>query len=125
MPYISAANQPVFLYNYDSSPLTTIVVTNGDVDLSSFISFNATSIVDLPTVFRTSKKHNYVSLLWFISSGAIVLGHIVSVYIAHVTALRRVFDHRLALRGQYPMLVMMVFYMATGLWIIAQPIVER
>lgn len=62
-------------------------------------------------------------IAWFISVGAIVLGHIISVYIAHVVALRRVADHSLAIRGQYPMLLLMVFYTATSLWILAQPIV--
>lgn len=62
---------------------------------------------------------------WFISLIAIVLGHVISVYVAHVIALRRVPDHKVALRGQYPMLVLMVIYTATSLWIIAQPIVEN
>ncbi|MCI0795585.1 MAG: hypothetical protein J4N99_02115, partial [Chloroflexi bacterium] len=60
---------------------------------------------------------------WFIAVGAIVLGHIISVYVAHVVALRRVDDHALAIRGQYPMLLLMVLYTATRLWILAQPIV--
>jgi len=55
----------------------------------------------------------------------IVLGHIVSVYTAHVISLRRILDRSLALRGQYPMLVLMVCYTATSLWIIAQPIVTE
>lgn len=60
---------------------------------------------------------------WIVSVGAIVIGHIVSVYIAHTIAVRRAPSHRLALRGQYPMLALMVFYTAVSLWIIAQPIV--
>ena len=62
---------------------------------------------------------------WFISVAAIVVGHIVSVYVAHETALRRVADGARALRGQYPMLLLMVLYTATSLWIIAQPIVNE
>lgn len=62
--------------------------------------------------------------VWFLSVGAIVIGHIISVYIAHVISLRRVANHSLALRGQYPMLLLMVLYTASSLWIIAQPIVE-
>lgn len=62
--------------------------------------------------------------VWFLSVGAIVIGHIISVYVAHVISLRRVPNHSLALRGQYPMLLLMVLYTATSLWIIAQPIVE-
>ena len=62
--------------------------------------------------------------VWFLSVAAIVLGHIVAVYVAHVISLRRTPDHASALRSQYPMLAMMVGYTATSLWIIAQPIVE-
>ena len=61
---------------------------------------------------------------WIISIAAIVVGHIVSVYVAHEAALRRVADGSRALRGQYPMLMLMVLYTATSLWIIAQPIVN-
>ena len=63
--------------------------------------------------------------VWFISVGAIVIGHIISVYAAHVTALGRTSDHGAALRGQYPMLALMVGYTATSLWIVAQPIVDQ
>ena len=61
--------------------------------------------------------------VWFTSVAAIVVGHIIAVYIAHVISLRRMPDHASALRSQYPMLVLMVSYTATSLWIIAQPIV--
>lgn len=63
-------------------------------------------------------------VVWYISVIAIVAGHIVSVYVAHVIALREMPDHASALRSQYPMLVLMVFYTVTSLGIIAQPIVS-
>ena len=62
--------------------------------------------------------------VWYMSVAAIVLGHIVAVYIAHVISLRSSPHHSSALRGQYPMLALMVGYTATSLWIIAQPIVS-
>ncbi len=62
---------------------------------------------------------------WIVSVAAIVIGHIISVYIAHTIAVRRAPAHSLALRGQYPMLALMVFYTAVSLWIIAQPIVAQ
>ena len=62
--------------------------------------------------------------VWFVSVGAIVLGHIVSVFVAHVISLAEFPDRRGALRSQYPMLALMVFYTATSLWILAQPIVS-
>ncbi|MBI4313052.1 MAG: hypothetical protein HY681_14930 [Chloroflexi bacterium] len=63
-------------------------------------------------------------VLWYFSVGAIVLGHIISVYLAHVAALRLFQGHRQALRSQYPMLLLMVGYTVSSLWILAQPIVK-
>ncbi len=63
--------------------------------------------------------------VWYISVGAIVLGHVASVYAAHVVSLGRPVSRASALRGQYPMLGLMVVYTASSLWIIAQPIVSQ
>jgi hypothetical protein len=57
-----------------------------------------------------------------VSVAAIVLGHIVSVFVAHIISLSEMPD-RAALRSQYPMLALMIFYTAISLWILAQPIV--
>jgi hypothetical protein len=61
---------------------------------------------------------------WFVSVAAIVIGHIVAVYLAHVIALRTIAERHLAIRSQYPMMVLMVGYTMVSLWILAQPIVE-
>jgi hypothetical protein len=61
--------------------------------------------------------------VWYISTAAIVIGHIVAVYLAHCVALKLYPDRHLALRSQWPMLALMVCYTMTSLWIIAQPIV--
>lgn len=60
--------------------------------------------------------------VWWVSITAIVLGHILSVYISHVISLRRMPTAAQAVKSQYPMLALMVIYTATSLWIIAQPI---
>ena len=60
--------------------------------------------------------------VWWVSIIAIVLGHILSVYVAHVISLRRMPTSALAVKSQYPMLALMIVYTATSLWIIAQPI---
>ncbi len=62
--------------------------------------------------------------VWITSVAAIVIGHIVAVYLAHIMALRLFPDARRALRSQYPMLVLMLAYTMTSLWILSQPIVE-
>jgi len=61
---------------------------------------------------------------WILSVVALVTGHIISVFTAHVIALRKTKAHSVAVRSQYPMLFLMVFYTAVSLWIVAQPIVE-
>ena len=61
-----------------------------------------------------------VSAIWYLSVGAIVLGHIVAVVLAHRLALR---DARLrpVLAG-LPLVLLMVGYTVLSLWIIAAPI---
>ena len=61
---------------------------------------------------------------WIVSVAAIVLGHIMAVYISHVTAVKQLKDYEAALRSQYPMLVLMIAYTMASLWILAQPITE-
>ena len=62
--------------------------------------------------------------VWYASLGAIVIGHVIAVSLAHIIALRIVPDRGLAARSQVPMLALMVAYTMMSLWIIAQPIVE-
>ncbi|MGH8496563.1 MAG: hypothetical protein ACREVN_10565 [Gammaproteobacteria bacterium] len=62
--------------------------------------------------------------VWFTSVIAIVVGHIVAVFLAHVMALRTFRDRRAALLSQIPMLLAMIAYTMLSLWILAQPIVE-
>ena len=61
--------------------------------------------------------------VWYLSLGAIVVGHVIAVYLAHCVALQAYADRRLALRSQWPMVALMICYTMTSLWIIAQPIV--
>jgi hypothetical protein len=64
-------------------------------------------------------------IVWFVSVTAIVLGHVIAVYLAHRMALRVFGDSRAALVSQVPMVVLMVGYTMVSLWIIAQPIVSE
>jgi len=61
--------------------------------------------------------------IWYASVIAIVAGHIAAVYLAHTMALRVFREKRIALKSQYPMLMLMIGYTMVSLWIIAQPIV--
>jgi len=61
--------------------------------------------------------------VWITSVIAIVVGHVVAVYLAHAEAGRTVEDPVRVRRSQYPMLLLMVGYTMVSLWILAQPVV--
>jgi len=62
-------------------------------------------------------------VVWYVSVGAIVVGHVAALILGHLLSLREFDDRRAAIRSQWPMLVLMVGYTMLSLWIIAQPIV--
>lgn len=63
-------------------------------------------------------------LQWTVAVVAVVLGHVIAVYLSHVTALRVFRSRRAALVSQTPMVLLMVGYTMVSLWILSQPIVE-
>ena len=62
------------------------------------------------------------STVWYAQVVLIVLGHVIAVYLAHLRAGERFRTAQRALLSQYPMLLLMVLYTMTSLWILAQPI---
>lgn len=60
--------------------------------------------------------------VWHTQVGLILFGHIVSVVLAHIEALRVFPARRQATLSQLPMLALMMLFTAFGLWILAQPI---
>ena len=64
-------------------------------------------------------------IIWYLSVIIIVLGHVFSILISHVKSTGFYSNKSLATKSQYPMMILMVFYTALSLWIIAQPLVEK
>jgi hypothetical protein len=62
-----------------------------------------------------------ISAVWYLSVGAIVVGHVVAIVLAHRIALRDA-PGRVVVAG-LPLVAIMVGYTVLSLWIIAQPIV--
>lgn len=60
--------------------------------------------------------------VWHSQVALILLGHIISVWIAHRIALRVFGNRRAALLSQLPMLALMIAFTIAGLWILAQPL---
>jgi hypothetical protein len=51
----------------------------------------------------------------------LLAGHLVSIYLAHLTAMRIAANGRVVL-SQLPLLVLMVVYTVVGLWILSLPL---
>jgi len=65
------------------------------------------------------------STVWYAQVVLIVIGHVIAVYLAHLRAGERFRTAQRALLSQYPMLLLMVIYTMTSLWILAQPITRE
>ena len=65
-----------------------------------------------------------IKFAWYLSLFSIVIEHILSIFIAHKATFKQIKNINVVLKSQYPMLVLMIIYTTTSLWIIVQPIVE-
>jgi hypothetical protein len=61
---------------------------------------------------------------WYVAVGAVVAGHVISIWLAHRLMLREVPAPRQAARASLPLTALMVGYTALSLWIIADPLVR-
>ena len=75
--------------------------------------------------FKPSFALAQASTVWYAQIVLIVLGHVIAVYLAHLRAGERFRNAQRALLSQYPMLLLMVMYTMTSLWILAQPITQE
>jgi hypothetical protein len=74
--------------------------------------------------FQANWALTQANVVWYAQVVLIVVGHVIAVYLAHVRASERFRLARNALISQYPMLILMVAYTMTSLWILAQPITD-
>ncbi|HEY8801878.1 MAG TPA: hypothetical protein VIN00_02275, partial [Candidatus Dormibacteraeota bacterium] len=75
--------------------------------------------------FKPSFALAQASTVWYAQVVLIVIGHVIAVYLAHLRAGERFRTAQRALLSQYPMLLLMVIYTMTSLWILAQPITRE
>lgn len=62
-----------------------------------------------------------VRAIWLAQAGAVVLGHVLAILVAHGLALRLHEGHRRAALSQAPLAAFMVAYTLFGLWLLASP----
>lgn len=60
-------------------------------------------------------------ILWNCQAGAIVLGHVLAVVLAHMLAERLHGKRSVAVRSQVPLTVLMIAYTVFGLWLLSTP----
>jgi hypothetical protein len=58
--------------------------------------------------------------VWYVQVGALVVGHVAGLSVAHDRAVAVFDDRRAALRSQYPLLALMVLYTVGGLWVLSR-----
>jgi hypothetical protein len=63
-----------------------------------------------------------MDFVWHAQVVLIVAGHVVSVYLAHLQALRSFADSRSAVLSQIPTLLLMIVFTTSGLWILSLPL---
>jgi hypothetical protein len=63
-----------------------------------------------------------MAIVWHAQVAVILLGHVASVFQSHVIAMRTFQTRRQVIASQLPLLVLMVLYTATGLWILSLPL---
>lgn len=62
-----------------------------------------------------------VRRIWLSQAGAVVIGHVIAILMAHGLAMRDTGDRRRAVLGQAPLAAFMVAYTFFGLWLLASP----
>lgn len=62
-----------------------------------------------------------VETIFQVQAGAVVLGHVLSILLAHAVALRLIPEPRRAALSQAPLAVFMIAYTFLGLWLLAAP----
>jgi hypothetical protein len=75
--------------------------------------------------FKPNFSLAQASTVWYADIVLIVLGHVIAVFLSHLRAGERFRTAQRALLSQYPMLLLMVLYTMTSLWILAQPITRE
>ena len=58
--------------------------------------------------------------MWYVQVGALVVGHVAGLAIAHDRAVAVFHGRRTALEAQLPMLALMVLYTLGGMWLLTR-----
>ena len=120
MQWFALSLVPIVLSYHISHYFTLLIVQGAEIirlisdplgrgwDLFGTAEINVTVLPDM-------------GMIWHIQVFLIVAGHVVSVYLAHLQAMKLFASRRAAILSQIPILVLMVIFTAVGLWILSLP----
>jgi hypothetical protein len=63
-------------------------------------------------------------LTWYVALIAIVLGHVIAIWLTHLIALQKWQNSQIASIASLPLTIVMIFYTALSLMILAEPLVN-
>jgi hypothetical protein len=115
---LALAITPIAL-GYHLAHYLPVLLVNGQYALAAGAKMFGLGEVPVTTSFFNTSQT--VRLIWLTQAGAIVVGHIVAVAVAHRLALELFTDPRRAALSQIPLSALMVLYTLLGLWLLASP----
>lgn len=123
--HLSAAILPIALAYHFAHFLTAFLV-NSQYTLAAATDplQNGRDLLGLGRFYVTTgffNSRDTVRIIWLTQAGAVVIGHILSVLLAHTIAERLWKDSRKAVLSQIPLAVFMILYTLLGLWLLAAP----
>jgi hypothetical protein len=107
---------------YNVAHYYTLLITQGQIFIRLLsdplnLGWNLFNTID----FKINPAILGANFIWHSEVVVIIIGHILAVYVSHLLALR-ILSRKAALISQIPMLILMVGYTITGLWILSQPL---
>jgi len=115
---LALAITPIAL-GYHLAHYLPVLLVNGQYALAVGAGILGLGEVHITTSFFNTTQT--VRLIWLTQAGAIVVGHIVAVAVAHRLALELFTEPRRAALSQLPLSALMVLYTLFGLWLLASP----
>lgn len=111
---------------YHIAHYLTVFLVNGQYALAAASDPYAVGAdyLGLGTFFVTTgffNSRDTVQVIFLTQAGAVVLGHVIAILIAHAIALRLYGQNRLAVISQIPVAAFMIVYTFLGLWLLAAP----
>jgi hypothetical protein len=110
------------VYNAAHNYSYVVVQSQGLIPLLNDPLAKGWNLLPALAAYKPSFALAQASTVWFAQIVLIVVGHVIAVYLSHLKAGEKFRTAQRALLSQYPMLVLMVMYTMTSLWILAQPI---